>query len=44
MKVYLKTRKGYLWFTKTSVEVVADKNRATQVELKDAKEIGRAHV
>lgn len=38
MKVYLKTRKGYLWFTKTSVEVVADKNRATQVELKDAKD------
>lgn len=39
IKVYLKTRKGYLRFAKTSVEVVADKNRATWVEPKDVKDV-----
>lgn len=38
MKIYLKTIKGYLRFTKTSVEIIADKNQATQIELKDAKD------
>ena len=39
IKVYLKTRKGYLRFAKTFVEVVADKKLATCVELKDIKDV-----